>query len=409
MTTQAGTDRHDLTAVLSQGAKQVPLWVFFGLAMAPAVALGLSRFAYALLLPLMRAELGWSFADAGAISTANACGYLAGALVAAPLGKRAGDKRVFATGLLLTALVVGAMGLTADFRLLLLLRFIAGLAGAVAFVSGAGLTSAATGGDRKGRAALLLGIYFSGAGIGVIASALGVLPFLDMTGWRGGWFVLGLLSLVATLFGCWSLGRCPPNVRGPGGAGPVAWSPVFMARKLIAYGLYGAGYIAYATFIVAFLRNEQGFTDERITLFWCLVGAASVVGAFVWGPLLGRLRGGWGTAFTIGVVAIGAAVPLFFDGVFAAYVSALLFGGSFLAVIAAVTSFARKAVAPHALTSAVGALTIAFGLGQCIGPLLSGALADGASGVRNGLWLSVGILLVAGMVAAFQPEPPAQS
>jgi hypothetical protein len=57
-----------------------PLWVVFGLAMGPAVALGLARFAYALLLPSMRTDRGWSFADAGAMNTANAAGYLAGAL-----------------------------------------------------------------------------------------------------------------------------------------------------------------------------------------------------------------------------------------------------------------------------------------------------------------------------------------
>ena len=63
---------------------------------------------------------------------------------------------------------------------------------------------------------------------------------------------------------------------------------------------------------------------------------------------------------------------------------------------------------PHAWTAAIAALTTAFGLGQCIGPLLSGALSDGASGVRAGIWLSVGILALAAFVALFQPEPPEQ-
>ena len=90
-----------------------PLWVVFGLAMGPVVALGLSRFAYALLLPAMRADLGWSFADAGALNTANAAGYLAGALIAAPLGRRFGDKVVFVLGLLLTAIATGASGVSA--------------------------------------------------------------------------------------------------------------------------------------------------------------------------------------------------------------------------------------------------------------------------------------------------------
>src|ERR1700761_961960 len=88
-------------------ADLTPAWVIVGLAMGPAVALGLGRFAYALLLPPMRADLGWNFAQAGALNTANAAGYLIGAIVAAPIGRQMGDKRVFAISLVLAALAVG--------------------------------------------------------------------------------------------------------------------------------------------------------------------------------------------------------------------------------------------------------------------------------------------------------------
>jgi hypothetical protein len=101
-------------------------------------------------------------------------------------------------------------------------------------------------------------------------------------------------------------------------------------------------------------------------------------------------------------------VPLLWSEAAGAYLSAVLFGGSFLAVLAAVTSFARRSAKPHAWTAAIAALTIAFGLGQCIGPLLSGALSDGANGIRAGLWLSVGILAIGTFVAVLQPEPSEQ-
>ena len=404
MTTRFETPRGATAALLNSDAL-TSIWVVIGLAMGPAVALGLARFAYALLLPAMRAELGWSFADAGVMNTANALGYLAGALIAAPLGKRIGDKRGFAAGLLGTSLAIGATGLTANFTLLLVLRLLAGLSAAIAFVAGAGLTSVAAAGGAKSRAPTWLGIYFAGAGLGVIASAWGVQPLLGSIGWRGGWLLLGIIGLIASALGCMALRHCPQPSTSATGMQGGGWSPSFMARELIAYGLYGAGYIAYATFIVAFLRDEQGFNPQQVAVFWSVVGLAAVVAAFVWGPILARLGGGWGTAVTVAVVAVGAAVPLCCDGAIAAYVSAVLFGGSFLAVIAAVTPFARRAAQPHALTSVIGALTIAFGLGQCIGPVLSGALADGANGIRNGLWLSVGVLIVASVVAAFQPEP----
>jgi predicted MFS family arabinose efflux permease len=392
--------------ITKPAAALTPLWVVVGLAMGPAVALGLARFAYALLLPPMRAELGWSFANAGAMNTANAAGYLIGALVAAPFGKRMGDKPVFAVSLLLTALTIGASGLTADFSALLALRLAAGFTGALAFVSGAGLTSAAAVGGSKSRAPTLLGLYFAGAGIGVTASALAVPPLLEAVGWRGGWLVLGALALGATLFGALVLRRSPQPSYASADMARGGWSLRFMTCKLLAYGLFGAGYITYATFIIAYLRSDEGFSNAGITRFWSIFGLAAVAAAFAWGPILGRLKGGWGTAATLSFVTIGAAVPLLWSAPAVAYLSAFLFGGSVLAVVASVTSFARRAAKPHAWTAAIGAVTIAFGLGQCIGPLLSGALSDGPDGLRAGLWLSVGILAIATFVAMFQPEPP---
>jgi predicted MFS family arabinose efflux permease len=385
-----------------------PAWVIVGLAMGPAVALGLGRFAYALLLPPMRADLGWNFAQAGALNTANAAGYLIGAVVAAPVGRRMGDKRVFAISLVLASLAVGASGLTADYVALLALRVAAGFPGALGFICGAGLASAAAVGGSKHRAPTLLGVYFAGAGMGITASALAVPPLLAAVGWRGGWLVLGALALGATAFGWLAVWRVPePSYTSANNAHTGA-SPRVMACTLVAYGLFGAGYIAYATFIIAYLRGAEGFTSGDVTRFWLVFGLSSIAAAFAWGRVLGRLRGGWGTAATLGVLTIGTAAPLIWSAPAGAYLSAILFGGSFLAVLAAVASFARRAFEPHAVTGAIGMLTVVFGIGQCIGPVLSGALADGPSGLKAGLWLSVGILAVGAVIAAFQSEPSEQ-
>jgi predicted MFS family arabinose efflux permease len=382
-----------------------PLWVVVGLAMAPTVALGLARFAYALLLPPMRAELGWDYAVAGALNTANAAGYLAGALAAAAIGRHFGDKRVFAVSLLLTAIAVGASGLTAAYPLQLALRFVAGVTGALAFVAGAGLTAAAAKGGAPGRAPTLLGVYFAGGGLGVTLSALAVPPLISLAGWRGGWLALGGLSLAATLLAWAVLGRAPDTASVAGHEGRGGWSARFLAPKLTAYALFGAGYIAYVTFIIAYLRGTEHLSSAVVSAFWALLGLSSIVAAFAWGPVLGRLKGGRGAAATIGTVTIGAALPLAWGGVAGAFVSAILFGGSFLAVVTAVTSFARRAARPHAWTSVIATLTVAFGMGQSIGPVLSGAFSDGPGGVRAGLWLSVAILAVASLVALMQREP----
>ncbi len=395
-------------ATISQSTTS--LWIVAGLAMAPAAALGIGRFAYALLLPAMVADLGWHYAEAGAMNTANSAGYLAGALTAAPVARRFGLKRTFAVGLFSTAIIIGLSGATSNVLALLMLRIAAGVFGAFAFIAGGALAATAGAGGGRARAPLVLGLYYAGGGMGIAISALVVPLLLARIGWRGGWAALGIVSLLAACLALPALGRTPAPAALPDlAAADARFSPRAMAGAMIGYALFGLGYIAYGTFIIAFLRKTQGFTPLEVSLFWALLGIAGIVAAFAWGPILARLRGGLGAAATLGVLTLGAVLPLVLGDRPAAYLSALLFGGSFLAVVAAVSTFARKIYAPEHWTAAIGALTVAFGAGQTIGPILSGFVSDGPDGIRSGLWLSAGILAVATLAAALQPEPRERS
>src|SRR5579883_2119098 len=348
-----------------------PLWVAFGLA----------RFAYALLLPAMRADLGWSYAQAGAMNTVNAVGYLLGSLVAAGLAARRGSRASFLVSMAVTALALLASAATRDFALLLLLRLVAGVSGAVTLVAGAGLAAHAGAGDR-GRPALVLGIYFGGGGFGIVASAL-TTPLLigvSPAGWPHGWIALGLTGLAATLLAVPAARRSPaPELRAK--TPPAPWSRRALLPTFASYFLFGAGYIGYMTFIIAFLRGE-GFRGGAIAAFWSILGAAGIA---------------------------GAALPLLPAGPGTVYASALLFGGTFLAEVAAVVAFARKATPVAAWTPVIGALTTAFALGQCLGPVLAGVLSDVAGAVRAGLVLSAVILALAALLATLQREPRGQA
>lgn len=372
--------------------------------MGPAVALGIARLSYALLLPQMRTDLRWSYEAAGALNTANAIGYLAGALAAAPIGKRIGERALFAAGIFITAFAVGALGLTSNFWLLMFLRFVGGVTGAFALVAGASLSSAVATKTHAAKASTLLGVYFAGAGFGIALSALVVPPLLAAIGWRTSWFALGGASLAIGALSTIALQRTPEPPRASFDSSG-GWSPLAMPNALIGYTLFGAGYIVYATFIVAYVRTDPSFARVSITTLWALLGAAAIVGGFAWGPLLHRLRGGWGASAATALVALGAALPLFAQGTGGAYLSALLFGAGFLSVPTAVTAFARRTLPAHAWTAAIAAFTVCFGLGQCVGPVVSGAISDGPGGVRAGLLLSVAILATGALIAALQREP----
>ncbi len=381
-----------------------------GLALGPAVTIGLARFAYALLLPAMRDDLGWSYAQAGGMNTANALGYLAGAVVAAPIGARIGGRLTFLGGMAITALALLASALSSQYEILLLLRMVAGVAGAVSFVVGGGL-AAQVASESGGRAAVALGIYFAGGGgLGIMISALTVPPLLGTTGgndWRMGWAILGVAALAA-LAACVPITRraVEPPTLSAGASG--RWPIGSLAPTLLAYGLFGFGYISYMTFVIAFLRGE-GVSPIEVSLFWAVLGATAAGSAFWWGPPLQKLGGGRGLATVMGAVVLGAALPLVpLSSASAilglAFGSAVLFGGSFLAVPTSVTAVAQRALASHLWTRAIGALTVAFAVGQCAGPFLAGVLSDQAAGVRAGLVLSVVVLLVGSGVALLQRD-----
>jgi predicted MFS family arabinose efflux permease len=378
------------------------LLVALGLALGPAVALGFARFAYALLLPPMRSALGWSFATAGVMNTANAAGYLIGAVTAATIGRRWGARRVFVGGLIATGLLLVASAATESVAVLFTLRVLVGATGAASFVIGGALAAQLGRGDPPSRSVLPLGVYFGGGGVGIALSGVALPPLLaaagPVDGWRWGWVLLGAMTLLAVLGAGPAAARTPepePATRGSG-------SPMRrLAVLLAAYTVFGAGYIGYMTFIVAYLQ-AGGAEPGQVSAFWTVLGLAAVAGGFIWGPMLGRLRGGRGPAVLMAVVTVGALLPLLTHATSVAFVSALLFGAAFLAVVTAVTTVARTALAPDQWTAAIATLTTGFALGQCAGPALAGLLADRADGVRAGLLLSVTILAVGAIICLAQ-------
>lgn len=267
--------------------------VVAGLALGPAVALGFARFSYALLLPAMRADLHWSYAAAGFSNTSNALGYLVGALITAPVAARIGNKGAFAGGLAVTVAALVGSGLTDNFLALAGLRAIAGAAGALPFITGAALAAAAGDGGSATRPARMLGLYFGGGGLGMLIAALLVPEIVQWYGWRDGWLTMGALGMLG-LVAAWPALLSAPTLPRPLGArgGCTSLSAAYrLLPLLVSYTLFGAGYIAYATFIIAWLRAHLGFGGWQVAVFWAGVGGPAAIAGLAWGPILTHLRG----------------------------------------------------------------------------------------------------------------------
>lgn len=391
-----------MTAVAPAGTSVTtrPLPLALALMSGPAVALGLARFAYALVLPAMRTDLHWSFAVAGALNTANAVGYLLGALVTVWLAARLGERWAFTGGMLVTIAAMFASAATGSVPVLLLMRLLAGAGGAVVFVIGGGLVARAGLGRSTRTATLLLGVYFAGSGAGIVVSGLAVPAALDAGSWRLAWLVLGglgVLGLFAAIPAAWRV----PELRPARGRGGGSWPVRRLAALIVSYMLFGAGYIAYMTFIVAYLR-QRGVGGTEITVFWSVIGLCTVAAGFGWGQALGRMPIGAGTAMVMLLITIGAALPLAPGGVIVIFASAVVFGTAFLAMPTTTSAAARRTLEQRHWTPAIAGLTVAFALGQCVGPVLAGALSDSAGGVRIGLAIGAALLAVGAVAALAQ-------
>lgn len=384
------------------------LRIALGMSAGPLVALGLARFAYALLLPSMREDLDWSYSTAGALNTTNAAGYLVGALIAAPLARRLGSRRCFVAGVGLTALLLLATATTGALLPLSIIRFLAGVTGALSFVLGGGLIAEASHRASKGRAAVMLGLYFGGAGLGIVLAGLLVPAVLSATdSWRVGWIALGALAAVAFVVSLLAVrGIADPAPPAPGAS---RWDRRAIAPVVAAYTCFGLGYIAYLTFVIELLTS-RGFGTVAVAAFWTTVGISAAGSGFVWGPVLGRLPGGRGMAVVMVVLAIGTVLPVWLEGGVATYVSGLLVGGSSLSVVTAMTVAVRQSLPQPHWTAGVAYATVGFGLGQTVGPVLTGWVSDRYASLTSGFLASAVILLVGMGLALTQsnrsPAPP---
>ena len=390
------------------------------LSMGAAVSLGITRFAYGLLLPPMRADLGWSYALAGGMNTANAFGYLMGALAMPSLMRRFGPTRLLVWGAVLASVFMAASGFVEAAAALLLQRWLAGVASAWVFVTG-GLLAARLGAEHPTRAGLLLGLYYGGTGFGILLSALLVPPVLQAAagvphGWAWAWWMLAAVSAAATMVLAVTAraleqqtahqmtvaGNAPDTSRAADArAAPLPIAVRRFGWALAGYTLFGAGYIGYMTFVIALLR-EQGASAGGITLFYSLLGVACVASSRLWAGLLDRYRDGRPQALLNALLGIATLLPVLSKSWPMALASGMLFGAVFLSVVASTTALVRHNL-PHAQwATGISAFTIAFALGQIVGPTVTGWISDGAGGLARGLVVSAITLWIGAALASRQ-------
>jgi MFS family permease len=376
----------------------IALMLSFG----PTVSNSFARFAYALVLPAMRDDLQLNYSQAGWLNTANAIGYLAGAVLTWTLVRRTGNRALFGAGMVLTAASLLATGMTEALTLLTVARTLAGVGGALVFITG-GVLSGNVFPGRPERATATILLYFAGAGIGLMLSGVAIPLLLDAGGdaaWPLAWLAMGWTSVAMTVAAVWAAWRIDEPQSAAGG---TSWPVAAFVPQLASYICFGLGYIAYMTFVIAWMR-DNGSGTAQIVAVWFLLGLATLVAPAVWTRPCDRWPGGRPLAAVMLVLSAGAMLPVFAVTPLAMLASAALFGLAGFSAPSAIGAFVRKALPKPAWGSAMATFTVVFAASQIAGPVLTGWVADRTGSLRPGLMGSALVLVLGAVVALAQKE-----
>ena len=374
-----------------------------------AVAMGIGRFAFTPLLPMMMAENAVNLAGASLLASANYFGYLVGALACTfqPwIWRRLGGgstavngPRLVRAGLVATVLLTLGMALHLS-AAWVVLRFAAGVASAVVFLytSGWCLEQLA----RRGVPAMGALIYV-GPGAGIVASGLAASALVaGGAPAAAGWLTFGVLAalLTGSVWRVFDRRRgiaAPPVGAGAGTAGAedARVGAGYLGLLSLAYGIAGIGYIITATFLPVIARQALP-GSHWLDLFWPLFGVGVMLGAVGASrlPAGGDLR--LRLAACYAVQAAGVAASLVSPTLAGFALGSLLLGLPFTAITFFAMQEVRR-VRPRQATSAMGLLTAVYGLGQIAGPPLAAWLvahsASAAQGFAVALWIACGLLV----------------
>ncbi|WP_153145818.1 YbfB/YjiJ family MFS transporter [Dechloromonas sp. H13] len=355
------------------------------------LVLGVARFSYTPLLPLMQAQAGLGVAEAGWLAAINYAGYLSGALIASLISDLALKDRLYRIGMVVAILSTVVMGLTTDVTVWALSRFVAGLSSAAGMLLGTGLILNWL---IRHHHRSELGIHFAGIGIGIAGCAAAVAVMSHWLDWRQQWFAftaIGCLLLVPALR--W---LPPPDTSGVTKSGQKLEdnppSPLFMRLFMAAYFCAGVGYVVSATFIVAIIERLPGLAGQG-NLVFLAIGIGAAPACINW-DFIARRIGDLNALIAAAVLQIvGILLPVVVGGLVAAIFGALLFGGTFIGMVSLVLTMAGRYY-PTRPAKMMGKMTLSYGTAQILAPALTGWLATRFGSYDAGLYLAAAVMVV---------------
>ncbi|MFJ4657631.1 YbfB/YjiJ family MFS transporter [Nocardia sp. NPDC088792] len=350
-----------------------------------AAAMGVGRFVYTPILPLMQERAGLSAVGGAHLATANYVGYLLGALAGIAFPGVSRSPMAFRTAFVALIASLVAMPATENTVAWMGLRLIAGFTSALIFV----ITVNALHARLRGHPGHLSGWAFGGIGAGIALSGALVLVLHTIGDWRSAWIASALAAAVLAA-AAWRIRLTPDPMPD---SDPIAAAPLpprrwgMFAALFTSYTLEGVGYIIAGTFLVAAIAQTS--SAALASGAWVLVGVAALPSAACWAWLAHRRSSALLLITALLLQAIGIALPALTASPVAALISAVLFGATFVGIVALSLATGAALRFPHA----VALLTTGYSVGQIAGPLLAAPLLH--TGYRPAMALAAAIILAA--------------
>lgn len=357
------------------------------------LTVGIARFAYTPMLPLMQAQTGMSPFVGGLLATVNYAGYMSGALIASTISDARRRYLVYRVGLIAGVIGTLGMGLTTQVWAWLLLRYIAGVGGASGMLLASGMVLAFL--VRHGRRPEL-GLHFIGLAIGIILSGALVMATNGWLDWAGQWHVFGAVTL-ALLIPAWFWMPAPDGAVANRTAGtakvrrPGAW------LLNLSYFCAGVGFVVSATFVVAAAAKVPQLSHLG-PFIWIVVGVAAIPATLAWDRLARRIGDVPTLIAAYALQIVGIVLPVVSHSAIAAIGGALLFGATFMGIVALTLALAGKRNKDNP-SGAMARLTLSYGVAQIVAPAVVGRVAEMTGSydigmIMAGVTMAIGIVLL---------------
>ena len=353
-----------------------------------ALAMGIGRFAFTPLLPMMREDGLVTIMEGGFLASVHFFGYWLGAVLAAKIPYA--PRFTLRVSLLAICVATLGMGMTDSFTVWLTLRWLSGVCSAwtLVLISKYYVQYLA----EQGRADYQ-GWVFSGVGVGIALAGLGCLAFMvNQIGSAIAWQITGAVSLIAIAAVWLAMGPEIPATRPllqreQSPPSPLDW------RCVVAYGAAGIGYIIPATYLPVMAR-EIVQSPLIFGWSWPVFGAA----AFVSTPLAARLQKRYSNrqiwAASQAVMAIGLLLPVLHSHILTIIAAGICVGGTFMIITMAGMKEAHRIAPPQDVIRHIAVMTASFATGQMIGPLFASAVYDLSQSFAPSLIITSAILIV---------------